>query len=74
MPKMYQIHEHDLIELSRDCALLCDEMSHELHARQKVMVRRIKRLLSDVLWNYGPHESSEIIPSEGDEESPEADK
>lgn len=59
--RLFQIYEDDLAELER---ILPDIESHlmlHLDARQRTQLRRVKDILSNVRWNYGPHDNVEIV-------------
>jgi len=65
---MFQITEPDLAELERllpDIAdrLYCPAMTNA----DRVMIRRVQKIITDVRWNYGPPLEVEIVPAEGDE-------
>lgn len=69
MPKgerLFQIYGDDLATLEQDCAAICDRLMAYLTPALKTRARRIKRVLSDVRWNYGPPDQVEIIPADGD--------
>lgn len=62
--RFLQIREEDLAELERACPVLCDRVALHPDGCDVVMLRRIeavKRVLSDVRWDYGPHTNVEKI-------------
>lgn len=65
MPKLYQIHDEDLATLERDIPLLADaalfNCPPEMQNRIRVQMRRVKEILSNVRWDYGPAEEIEVI-------------
>ena len=65
MPKMFQIRQDDLADLERIMAVLCEQLTMREDATplQRVMARRVKKVLSDVRWNYGPPEDVTEIPA-----------
>ncbi len=65
--RLLQIHESDLAELEHAIPLLCEVamQSHD-NNRSRVQIRRVKEILSNVRWNYGPWSDVTIIPA-GDE-------
>lgn len=56
--KMFQISEADLKELEWRIPALIELASSP---KTRVAARVIKKILSDVRWNYGPHENVEIV-------------
>ena len=69
MTKLFQIYEHDLASLERECAALSDELDMHLKPRQKRRVRIIKEILSNVRWNYGPPLECEVVPNKGEQQT-----
>lgn len=61
--KLYQIYNSDLIELEQLIPELTELMAIHLTTRSRTQLRRIKEILSNVRWNYGPHTDGEIIPA-----------
>lgn len=72
MAKLFQIHEDDLADLERLLPNLADALARpmfecpESAPRLKTAIRRVKEIISNVRWNYGPIEIVEIILA-GDE-------
>ena len=64
MSKMFQIHESDLAELEAVIPQLSDALMDRMDNRLKTQLRRAKRVLSDVRWNYGPPETVETIEAD----------
>lgn len=62
---MFQITEDDLATLERECAWVIDMHRCSRHRSSNVSARQIKRILSDVRWNYGPPEKIENVEQEG---------
>ena len=62
--KMFQINENDLMDLERLMPILACSLSTTAGPRERTSLRRIKGILSDVRWDYGPHEDTEVIPAE----------
>lgn len=60
MPAMFQIHADDLCQLEAILPKLME--AHVVNPRERGQWRVVKRILSDVRFNYGPHEGVEIIP------------
>lgn len=56
--KLLQIYETDLSLLERCLPILHEALSGEALARPEVQVAldECKRVVSDVRWNYGPHQ------------------
>lgn len=63
--RLFQIYAHDLATLEADCAALCDSLMAHLTPADKTRARRVKRVLSDVRWNYGPPQYVETFPADG---------
>ncbi len=63
MGKMFQIHEDDLSELEKQVASLVDDLMvlGNAGAKHRVKARQIKKILSDVRWNYGPPTNVEEV-------------
>lgn len=61
MSRLYQIHEQDLADLEQLMPVICESIGRELDSAEKIRVRRIQKILSDVRWNYGPHSEVENI-------------
>jgi hypothetical protein len=61
--KLFQITEDDLAELEHTLPDLCDAvaMRPEATSQQRTQIRRVRRIISDVRWNYGPPEQVERI-------------
>ena len=66
MSKLFHIYEDDLVELERILPDILANTSFEIHftARQRTQARRVKDILSNIRWDYGPHENVEIVPAE----------
>lgn len=60
---MFQIYDDDLAELERLCPELADALMPTIDNRLRVKVRRIKEILSNVRWNYGPPTDVTEIPA-----------
>jgi len=60
MSRMFQIHEDDLVELERtlpqiqDCLIVEMARNPDAAPRIRKMLGVVKRIASDVRWNYGP--------------------
>ena len=66
MPRMFQVHEESLCELEALIPEIVNILAMGLNPRLRVKCRRIKQILSDVRWNYGPYdEIREVPPEEG---------
>lgn len=66
MPKMFKIHEDDLAELERAVPALAEALVPHLNPALKVKVRRVKTILSNVRWDYGPPDEVEAAPADDD--------
>lgn len=62
--RLYQIYERDLVELERMLPELIEPLYASNQPRIRVQARRIKDILSNVRWNYGPHTNVEVIPAD----------
>ena len=63
MPRFFQITEEDLGELERTLPHIADVLAKpELNNRQRVWIRRVQKIISDVRWNYGPPGEVKVIP------------
>lgn len=63
--RLYQINEGDLQALEEILPVLCfraGELLNDTAVRMKF--RRLKQIVSDVRWSYGPPSEVEIIPPE----------
>lgn len=53
--RLYQIGGDDLADLERLVPLLCEKAMIRLDDNEsRTQIRRVKSILSDVRWNYGP--------------------
>jgi len=61
--KMFQIHESDLAELEHMLPELCDVVTMTVGStpRHRTLVRKVKSILSNVRWNYGPPSNVEVV-------------
>lgn len=67
MPRLFQINEDDLAALEKAVPQLVDALTPTLDNRLRVYVRQVRRIITDVRWNYGPPTDVETIPAEGDQ-------
>lgn len=67
MSRLFQINEEDLGELERTIPQLSEAMMAILDNRLRVQLRRMKTILSNVRWDYGPPSEIEIIPADDSE-------
>ena len=59
--RMFQITEYDLRELEAILPLLAQSLTPTMQNFDRVRLRRVQRILSEVRWNYGPPTDVEII-------------
>lgn len=59
--KLFQIYEDDLAEIEKSLPILSESLDTLNDRRLKTHMRRLKRIVSDVRWNYGPHDHVERI-------------
>lgn len=60
MSRLFQIYEQDLADLERLLPILL-ESRPETTARDRVQVRRVMQIITNVRWNYGPHANVEYV-------------
>jgi hypothetical protein len=59
----FRITEPDLADLERILPQLCDMLDLKLNdPKVRAKVRRVREIVADVRWDYGPPSSVEIIP------------
>ena len=66
--KEFRIAETDLVDLERILPEFQDTMILNMCPRLRTQIRRIKEILSNVRWGYGPFSDVTVL-SETDEES-----
>lgn len=59
--RMFQIYESDLAELEKIIPAMSDGQMGNWTPRERTQLRRVKDILSNVRWNYGPHTKVERI-------------
>lgn len=69
MSLLYQITEEDLADLERTLPQIMHRDPME-HGRCRVQWARIKAIVSNIRFCYGPHSDIEIIPDEQQEPPP----
>lgn len=74
MSKLYKVTEEDLECLENLVPALALSLMPHLSNRDRVALRQIKRILSDVRWEYGPHKVEAVIPAQEPEEFPDNDQ
>ena len=62
MSRLFQIYEDDLEALENALPDLHEAMADKTTPRLRVKLERVKQILSNVRWNYGPHREVEIDP------------
>lgn len=63
--KLFQIKEADLATLEADVPALCERLILIMQNHDRVRMRRVQAILSNVRWNYGPPSEIERIDCEG---------
>lgn len=63
MSRLFQINEPDLAELEHTLPQLLDAAMPYLDNRQRVQWRRVREILANVRWNYGPPGEVTVIPA-----------
>lgn len=62
--RLFQINEDDLAELERLVPILYDRAAEKMDDnKSRVMVRRVKDIISNVRWNYAPWSNIETLPA-----------
>lgn len=69
--KCFQIYEEDLAALEHTLPQILDELYPTMDAKLRVQWRRVREIVCNVRWNYGPPLKVETIPADGETE-PEA--
>lgn len=59
--KLFQIHDDDLAVLELAIPELCERLAEKTSNADRVKIRRVKEILSNVRWNYQPHSEIERI-------------
>jgi methionine synthase II (cobalamin-independent) len=64
--RLFQISEPDLAELERTVPALIEQAMKALdNNAARVGIRRVKQILTNVRWNYGPWSDVTEIPADG---------
>lgn len=58
---LFQINSDDLCDLERILPELQSALFQHLTPRLRTQIRRVKDILSNVRWNYGPPEEVEVV-------------
>ena len=68
MAKLHQIYEDDLAELERVLPLLGEHvaLSPSASPKTRTQLRRVREILSNVRWDYGPSTVEAVIPASDD--------
>lgn len=61
MSQLFQIHEDDLLDLERTLPEMANAIMENLNPRAKTQLRRMKKILSDIRWSYGPPSHVETV-------------
>ena len=59
--RLYQIYEDDLVYLESTLPMFQDIMIDRMDNALRIKFRRLKELLSNIRWNYGPPSDIYII-------------
>lgn len=59
---LFQIYESDLLELERLLPIMCSSLYPAMNPRIATQFERVKIILSNIRWNYGPPMNVEVIP------------
>ena len=62
--RLFQINEVDLAELERTIPEIVGTVEEHLDNRSRTMARRIREILVNVRWSYGPATEVEVIRAE----------
>lgn len=66
--KLFQIYQDDLADLERIVPQISDKLMEHLDPALKTQFRRLKTILSDVRWNYGPPLHVEKVQGDDNDE------
>lgn len=66
MSRLFQINEEDLGELESVLPQLAEALRSASDNKTRSQLRRVKLILSNVRWRYGPPEWVRVIPDEPD--------
>lgn len=66
--KLFQINESDLEKLETLLPEIAQHCSTVWSPALRIKFEQVKRIVSDVRWNYGPPQSVEIIPADGEDQ------
>lgn len=69
--RLFRIHEEDLVDLERILPDLCMALYDVIDNRLRVQLRRVKDIVSNVRWEYGPPLQVISIPCGEDEDDEE---
>lgn len=61
--KLFQIKEDDLADLEHTLPLLLDRLYPQMDGTLRVQWNRVKNIITEVRWNYGPPLEVEVIPA-----------
>ena len=65
--RLFQINEQDLSDLEQILPRMADWLSTpNMTNCQRVQIRRVQKIVSDVRWHYGPPGEMKIIPADSD--------
>lgn len=67
--KLHQINDDDLRTLEECVPLLTQSIGERTSNTDRVMIRRVKEVLSNVRWNYQPHSEIKEMPLDENGES-----
>lgn len=59
--KLFQIYEDDLSELEKSLPVLSDAVAPMNNGRLKTHLRKLKLIVSNIRWNYGPYDEMEQV-------------
>lgn len=65
--RLYQVNENDLGELERVLPQIAESLITVMSNRDRVHLRRVQSILSNVRWGYGPPTNVQIIPADDTE-------
>lgn len=65
MSRLYHIYDADLAELEQLVPHLTERLGPRTDNTDRVKIRRVKEILSNVRWNYQPHYDVQEFSADG---------
>lgn len=61
MSQLFQVYEQDLVQMEQSLPILAQAVGPLNDPRLKRHLRLLKEIVSNVRWNYGPHDQVEKV-------------